>query len=78
MPFWGSGECQDKRRRLPQDRVLFLAAEARPFISEANAYEVSDISNRNRILTERYMQQLKRHYREVRYSPSLCLPSRRL
>lgn len=78
MPFWGRGEVQDKRRRLPQDRVLFLAAEARPFIAEANAYEVSDISNENRILTERYMQQLKRHYREVRYSSRLCLPSRRL
>jgi hypothetical protein len=41
MPFWGRGEGQDKRRRLPQDRVLFLAAEARPFIAEAKACEVT-------------------------------------
>jgi hypothetical protein len=39
MPFWGRGEGQDKRRGLPQDRVLFLAAESRPFIAEAKAYE---------------------------------------
>lgn len=34
-----------KGEGLPQDRVLFLAAEARPFIAEAKAYEVRDINN---------------------------------
>ena len=76
--FGGRGERRVKRRGLPQDRVLFLAAEARPFIDEAKAYEVTDISNGNRILTERNVQQLKRHHHEVRYSPRLCLPSCRL
>jgi hypothetical protein len=77
MPFLGRGEGRNKRRSLPQDRVLFLA-EARPLIAEAKAYEESHISNGNRILTGRNVQQLKRHYHEVRYSPRLCLPSRRL
>ncbi len=78
MPFWGKGEGRVIRRGLLQDRDPVLAAEARPFIADAKAYEVGVISNGNRISTERNMQQLKRHHHEVRYSPGLCLPSRRL
>jgi hypothetical protein len=81
MPFRGKRDSeggQDKRRGLPQDRVLFLAAEARPFISEAKACEAKDISIGNRISTERNVQRLNRHHHEVRYSPRLCLACRRL
>lgn len=73
--FGGGGEGQDKRRGLSQNRDFLLASESRPFIAEAKAYEVRDISNGKGILTERNMQQLNRHHHEVRYSPRLCLPS---
>jgi hypothetical protein len=72
------GGGRGRTRNLPQHRVLVLAAETRSLIAEAKAYGVRVISNGSRILTEKYMRQLKQHYHEVHYSPKLYLPARQL